>query len=79
MKSFQFPTVGKRPSSSKKDIEDQKKKLEEQAAAEAFEEYVAVFQDTASAKPNSKVWIKAGTYEAGKKREFKVNWKLLTI
>ncbi|ODN04777.1 U2 snRNP-associated SURP motif-containing protein [Orchesella cincta] len=69
MKSFQFGTVGKRPS-SKKDMEEQKKKLEEQAAAEAFEEYVAVFQETGSSKSAaSKVWIKAGTYDAGKRQE----------
>lgn len=66
MKQFQLPSVGKRSGASKKDLEEQKKKLEEQAAAEAFEEYVACFQETSVSKATSKVWVKAGTYEAGK-------------
>jgi U2-associated protein SR140 len=53
---------------SKKEIEDQRKKDDESAAAEAFEEYVATFQDNANAKAN-KVWVKAGTYDAGKRRK----------
>lgn len=33
---------------------------------QAFEEFVATFQEAPS--KSSKVWIKAGTYDAGKKR-----------
>ncbi|CAG7733273.1 unnamed protein product [Allacma fusca] len=68
MKGFLFPNANKKIV-SKKDLEDQRKKAEEQAAAQAFEEYVAVFQDSAASKSSSKVWIKAGTYEAGKRHD----------
>lgn len=59
--------MGKRPM-SKKEVEDQRKKEQEQAAAQAFEEYVATFQETPN-KTTSKVWVKAGTYDAGKRQE----------
>lgn len=34
---------------------------------QAFEEFVATFQN--EGKKNSKVWVKAGTYDAGKRRK----------
>jgi len=55
---------------SKKEIEDQKRKEDENAAAQAFEEYMNTFQGTHK-NVASKVWIKAGTYEAGKKGRYK--------
>lgn len=39
--------------------------------SQAFEEFVATFQETPS-KTTSKVWVKAGTYDAGKRREYKI-------
>jgi len=66
MNAYQMPVQGKKL--SKKDLEEQRKKDEEKAAAKAFEEYVAVFQESATNKP-SKVWIKAGTYDAGRRRK----------
>ncbi|CAD6222317.1 GSCOCG00000910001-RA-CDS [Cotesia congregata] len=67
LKAFSIGTMGKRPQ-SKKELEEQKKKEQEQAAAQAFEEFVATFQETPN-KTTSKVWIKAGTYDAGKRQE----------
>lgn len=37
---------------------------------QAFEEFVATFQETPS-KTASKVWVKAGTYDAGKRRKYR--------
>jgi len=34
---------------------------------QAFEEFVATFQN--EGKKTSKVWVKAGTYDAGKRRK----------
>lgn len=59
--------MGKKPP-SKKEVEEQRKKEQEQAAAQAFEEFVHTFQETPN-KGTSKVWIKAGTYDAGKRRK----------
>ncbi|XP_033207968.1 U2 snRNP-associated SURP motif-containing protein isoform X2 [Belonocnema kinseyi] len=67
LKAFSIGTMGKRPL-SKKELEDQRKKEQEQAAAQAFEEFVATFQETPT-KPTNKVWVKAGTYDAGKRQE----------
>ncbi|KAJ8670800.1 hypothetical protein QAD02_002059 [Eretmocerus hayati] len=67
LKAFSIGTMGKRPL-SKKEVEDQRKKEQEQAAAQAFEEFVATFQDTSN-KNSNKVWVKAGTYDAGKRHE----------
>lgn len=52
---------------SKKELEDQRKKEQEEAAAQAFEEFVATFQETPSKA--GKVWVKAGTYDAGRRQE----------
>ncbi|XP_015109762.1 U2 snRNP-associated SURP motif-containing protein isoform X1 [Diachasma alloeum] len=67
LKAFSIGTMGKRPL-SKKEVEEQRKKEQEQAAAQAFEEFVATFQETPN-KTTSKVWVKAGTYDAGKRQE----------
>lgn len=64
------PTPGKKlPGISKRELEEQKRKHDEQAAAAAFEEYMAEFQDTGKAP--TKVWVKAGTYDAGRRRKFR--------
>uniref|UniRef100_A0A2H1VRZ4 SFRICE_015849 n=1 Tax=Spodoptera frugiperda TaxID=7108 RepID=A0A2H1VRZ4_SPOFR len=48
---------------SKKELEELKKKEEEEAAAHVFKEFVETFQEVPST--TSKVWVKAGTYDAG--------------
>lgn len=58
--------MGKRPP-SRKEQEELRKKEEEEAAANAFKEFVETFQDAPSSI--SKVWVKAGTYDAGSRRE----------
>ena len=60
----------KLPGISKRELEEQKKKQEEQAAAAAFEEYLTVFQENSSGKAPNKVWVKAGTYDAGRRCKF---------
>ncbi|XP_008178793.1 U2 snRNP-associated SURP motif-containing protein isoform X1 [Acyrthosiphon pisum] len=66
LKAFSIGAMGK-TQPSKKELNEQKKKEEEHAAAQAFEEFVATFQN--EGKKNSKVWVKAGTYDAGKRQE----------
>ncbi|XP_069678467.1 U2 snRNP-associated SURP motif-containing protein isoform X2 [Periplaneta americana] len=66
LKAFSIGTMGKRQM-SKKELEDQRKKEQEEAAAQAFEEFVATFQETPSKA--GKVWVKAGTYDAGRRQE----------
>nr|CAD7453892.1 unnamed protein product [Timema tahoe] len=66
LKAFSIGTMGKRQL-SKKEVEDQRKKEQEEAAAQAFEEFVATFQETPG--KSSKVWVKAGTYDAGRRQE----------
>lgn len=52
---------------SKKELEELKKKEEEEAAAHVFKEFVETFQEAPST--TSKVWVKAGTYDAGARKE----------
>ncbi|XP_063827343.1 U2 snRNP-associated SURP motif-containing protein [Ostrinia nubilalis] len=52
---------------SKKELEDLRKKEEEEAAAHVFKEFVETFQEVPSTA--SKVWVKAGTYDAGARKE----------
>uniref|UniRef100_A0A170XYN4 U2 snrnp-associated surp motif-containing protein n=1 Tax=Triatoma infestans TaxID=30076 RepID=A0A170XYN4_TRIIF len=66
LKAFSIGTMGKRQP-SKRELEEQRKKEQEKAAAQAFEEFVATFQEPAN--KTSKVWVKAGTYDAGKRQE----------
>lgn len=49
---------------SKKELEELRKKEEDQAAANAFKEFVETFSED-SVSTISKVWVKAGTYDAG--------------
>ncbi|KAL0272337.1 UNVERIFIED_CONTAM: hypothetical protein PYX00_005352 [Menopon gallinae] len=67
LKAFSIGTMGKRPL-SKREIEEQRKKEEEEAAAHAFQEFVETFTDVPGNKAG-KVWVKAGTYDAGKRQE----------
>ncbi|RVE41134.1 hypothetical protein evm_014219 [Chilo suppressalis] len=51
---------------TKKELEELRKKEEEEAAAHVFKEFVETFQEVPST--TSKVWVKAGTYDAGARR-----------
>ncbi|XP_075165473.1 U2 snRNP-associated SURP motif-containing protein [Haematobia irritans] len=66
LEAFNVGQMSKRQM-SKKEIEEQKKKDDEEAAAHVFKEFVETFQEAPSA--SSKVWVKAGTYDAGSRRE----------
>ncbi|XP_053963349.1 U2 snRNP-associated SURP motif-containing protein [Anastrepha ludens] len=66
LEAFAVGNMGKR-TLSKKELEEQKKKEDEAAAAHVFKEFVETFQESPSA--SSKVWVKAGTYDAGSRRE----------
>ncbi|XP_017073069.1 LOW QUALITY PROTEIN: U2 snRNP-associated SURP motif-containing protein [Drosophila eugracilis] len=68
LEAFTVGTFSKRQL-SKKEIEEQKKKEDAAAAAHAFKEFVETFQEAPT--PSSKVWVKAGTYDAGSRREDK--------
>ncbi|KAL4716875.1 hypothetical protein ACJJTC_012686 [Scirpophaga incertulas] len=52
---------------TKKELEELRKKEEEEAAAHVFKEFVETFQEVPS--NTSKVWVKAGTYDAGARKE----------
>lgn len=67
LKAFSIGSMGKR-GLSKKEMEEQRKKEEERAAAHVFQEFVETFQETPSTA-SSKVWVKAGTYDAGARKE----------
>lgn len=67
LKAFSIGSMGNR-SMSKKEIEEMKKREQEQAAAQVFEEFVATFEEAPANKVN-KTWIKAGTYDAGRRHE----------
>lgn len=55
------------PPSAPQEQEEQKKKEDERAAAHVFQEFVETFQETPSTI--NKVWVKAGTYDAGSRKE----------
>lgn len=67
LKAFSIGSMGKR-GLSKKELEEQRKKEEERAAAHVFQEFVETFQESPSTA-SSKVWVKAGTYDAGARKE----------
>ncbi|XP_060536937.1 U2 snRNP-associated SURP motif-containing protein isoform X2 [Cylas formicarius] len=67
LKAFSIGTMGKR-TLSKRELEEQRKREEEKAAAHVFQEFVETFQE-APINGSSKVWVKAGTYDAGARKE----------
>ncbi|XP_057656259.1 U2 snRNP-associated SURP motif-containing protein [Diorhabda carinulata] len=67
LKAFSIGTMGKR-NLSKRELEEQRKREEEEAAAHVFQEFVETFQE-APINGSSKVWVKAGTYDAGARKE----------
>ncbi|CAG9759602.1 unnamed protein product [Ceutorhynchus assimilis] len=67
LQAFTIGTMGKRIF-SKRELEEQRKKEEEKATAHVFQEFVETFQE-APINGSSKIWVKAGTYDAGARRE----------
>lgn len=67
LKAFSIGVMGRR-ALSKRELEEQRKKEEEKAAAHVFQEFVETFQE-APINSTSKVWVKAGTYDAGARSE----------
>ena len=67
LKSFSIGNMGKR-GISKKEQEEMKKKQEELEVKNVYQEFVSTFEDAPSAKMN-KTWIKAGTFNAGNRKE----------
>ncbi|CAD7077160.1 unnamed protein product [Hermetia illucens] len=66
LQAFTIGAMGKRPL-TRKEQEEIRKREEEEAAAHAFKEFVETFQESPSA--SGKVWVKAGTYDAGSRKE----------
>ncbi|XP_063395659.1 U2 snRNP-associated SURP motif-containing protein [Cydia fagiglandana] len=66
LQAFSAGSMGAR-NLSKKELEELRKKEEEEAAAHVFKEFVETFQEAPST--TSKVWVKAGTYDAGARKE----------
>ncbi|GLV43053.1 uncharacterized protein CBL_14269 [Carabus blaptoides fortunei] len=66
LKAFSIGTMGKR-TLSKRELEELRKKEQEEAAAHAFQEFVETFQEAPI--NGSKIWVKAGTYDAGARKE----------
>ncbi|GBP38747.1 hypothetical protein EVAR_22396_1 [Eumeta japonica] len=66
LQAFSVGSMGTR-ALSRRELEEQRKKEEEEAAAHVFKEFVETFQEVPSS--TSKVWVKAGTYDAGARKE----------
>merc|ERR1712045_476316 len=67
LKSFSIGTMGKR-GISRKEQEELRKKQDEEEVGKVYEEFVSTFEEAPSSKVN-KTWIKAGTFNAGNRKE----------
>ena len=67
LKAFSIGSMGK-GGRTKKDEEEIKKKRDEEDTHKVYKEFVATFEDAPSSKLN-KSWIKAGTFNAGNRKE----------
>ena len=67
LKSFSIGSMGKR-SISVKEKEEQRRKQDEEEVGKVYQEFVSTFEDAPSSKVN-KTWIKAGTFNAGNRKE----------
>ncbi|KAL1493358.1 hypothetical protein ABEB36_011427 [Hypothenemus hampei] len=67
LKAFSIGSMGKRVL-SKRELEEQRKREEEKAAAHVFQEFVETFQES-PVNGNNKVWVKAGIYDPGARKE----------
>ncbi|XP_031630121.1 U2 snRNP-associated SURP motif-containing protein [Contarinia nasturtii] len=66
LQAFAIGAMGQRPL-SRREQEERRKREEEQAAASVFKEFVETFEEAPSSV--AKVWVKAGTYDAGSRKE----------
>ena len=67
LKAFSIDSMGK-GGRSKKDQEEIKKKQDEEEVHKVYKEFVSTFEDAPSSKLN-KSWVKAGTFNAGNRKE----------
>lgn len=66
LQAFQIGTMGQRPL-SRREQDERRKKQEAIEAASVFQEFVETFEGSGT---SSKVWVKAGTYDAGSRSEY---------
>ena len=71
LKAFSIGSMGK-VGRSKKDQEEIKKKQDEEEVNKVYKEFVSTFEDAPSSKLN-KSWVKAGTFNAGNRKEDKTD------
>ncbi|TRY72722.1 hypothetical protein TCAL_00982 [Tigriopus californicus] len=67
LKSFSIGTMGKR-TLSKREQDELRKKQEQDEVGKVYKEFVSTFEDHPSSKVN-KTWVKAGTFNAGNRKE----------
>ena len=67
LKSFSIGSMGKR-GISRKEQEELKKKQDQEEVAKVYQEFASTFDEAPSSKV-SKTWIKAGTFNAGNRKE----------
>ena len=67
LKAFSIGSMGK-AGRSKKDQDEIKKKQDEEEVHKVYKEFVSTFEDAPSSKLN-KSWVKAGTFNAGNRKE----------
>ena len=68
LKSFSIGAMGRR-GPSKKEQEQLKKKQDEEEVGKVYQEFVSTFQDSPSSKISNRTWVKAGTFNAGNRKE----------
>ena len=71
LKAFSIGSMGK-GGRTKKDQEEIKKKQDEEEVHKVYKEFVSTFEDAPSSKL-SKSWVKAGTFNAGNRKEDKTD------
>lgn len=67
LKAFSIGSMGKR-GVSRKEQEELKKRQDEEEVGKVYQEFVSTFEDAPSSKVN-KTWVKAGTFNAGNRKE----------
>ena len=72
LKAFSIGLMGK-GGRSKKELEDIKKRQDEEENARALKEFESTFKDEPKLKGVNKSWVKAGTFNAGNRKEDKTD------